>query len=168
MSVWRCLPPVDEQTGELNAIIDTPRGSRNKYKWSREHECYKLGGVLPVGSSFPFDFGGLPGTEADDGDALDILVLMDEPAFVGCLVPTRLLGVIKAEQEGERNDRLLGVAANSRNHREVQSLDDLPETLLQEIEHFFASYNEAKGKKFKVLGRGGPAEGEHLIQKARS
>ncbi len=105
-----------------------------------------------------------------DGDPLDILLLMDEPAFVGCLVPARLLGVIEAEQTEQgntaRNDRLIAVAANSRVHQEFQSLDDVNQQLLEEIEHFFVSYNDAKGKKFKSLGRFGAERARQLIEKS--
>src|SRR6266545_3570339 len=88
----------NRESGEINVIIDTPRGSRNKFKYDEEHELFKLGGVLPSGAVFPFDFGFIPGTRGEDGDALDVLMLIDEPTFVGCLVLARLIGVIEAEQ----------------------------------------------------------------------
>jgi len=124
------LPPFNENDTEtLHAIIDTPKGSRNKFKWDEKHELYKLSGVLTVGAFFPYDFGFVPSTLADDGDPIDVLVLMDEPVFVGCLVPSRLIGGFYAKQtesgKTERNDRLLAVAANSRNHHNVRMLDDL-------------------------------------------
>jgi len=98
-----------------------------------------------------------------------VLVLMDEPAFAGCLVRVRLVGVIEAEQtehEGEtaRNDRLIAVAAESRLHRKVRSLGNLNETLLDEIEHFFVSYNQVKGKEFKPLGRFGPVRARKIVE----
>ena len=132
---------------------------------------FKLGGVLPAGAVFPFDFGFLPGTLGGDGDPLDVLVLMDESAFAGCLVPSRILGVIEAEQteeDGEttRNDRLIAVAANSRDHRHIASLKDISENLLDEIEHFFVSYNEIKGKRFSPLGRFGPERAQRLVKKS--
>ena len=74
------------KTDELHVIIDTPKGSRNKYKYDAEYQLFTLGGVLPAGAVFPFDFGYVPSTEGGDGDPLDVLVLMDEPVFVGCLV----------------------------------------------------------------------------------
>ncbi len=94
---------------------------------------------------------------------------MDEPAFAGCLVPSRLIGVIEAEQterngKVERNDRLIAVAADSHNHSEIKSINDLNEKLVDEIEHFFVSYNEAKGKKFKPLGRFGARNARSLVE----
>lgn len=149
----------------VNVVIETPKGSRNKFTYDEELHLFRLGGVLPAGHTFPFDFGFIPATTGGDGDPLDVLLLMDEPAFPGCLVEARLIGVIEAEQteEGDtnRNDRLIAVATGSRNHADVRSLADLHGNTVDEIEHFFISYNESKGKEFKPLGRG---EGERARQ----
>src|SRR3989440_1956062 len=116
------LPAFDPESGDLNVVVETPRGSRNKFKFEEDSGLFVLGGALGVGLSFPFDFGFVPSTEGEDGDPLDVLVLMDEPAFCGCLVRCRLIGVIEAEQtekgKTERNDRLIAVASKSRNHEE--------------------------------------------------
>jgi inorganic pyrophosphatase len=166
------LPAFDPEDGTLNAVIETPKGSRNKYVFDEKLGLFKLGGVLPAGAIFPFDFGYVPGTEGGDGDPLDVLVLMDEPAFVGCLVPAVLIGVIEAEQtedgKTERNDRLIAVAANSRNHRDLRSIDRLSENLLHEIEHFFVSYNQAKGKRFEPKGRSGPERARQVVEEGRA
>ena len=93
---------------------------------------------------------------------------MDEPAFAGCLVSSRLIGVIEAnqteEEKTERNDRLIAVAEESRNHKDVRSLDDLNQNLTNEIEHFFVSYNEAKGKKFESLGRFNADKAKKIVE----
>jgi inorganic pyrophosphatase len=168
------LPTFDQDThgrSVVNVVIETPQNSRNKYDWDPERGLFKLGGVLAAGAVFPFDFGFVPSTVGDDGDPLDVLVLMDEPAFAGCLVPSRLIGVIEAEQtEGgqtQRNDRLLAVASNARDQAHVNTIDDLNQNLLHEIEHFFVSYNAAKDKRFVPLGRSGPDRAVALIQQAR-
>ena len=162
------LPAFDAETSDLNVVIDTPQGSRNKFKYDEELGLFKLGGVLPAGAVFPFDFGYVPATEGGDGDPLDVLVLMDAPAFTGCLVAARLIGVIEAEQteEGvtERNDRLIAVAAASRSHREVHELSQVNENLVNEIEHFFISYNDAKGKQFSPCGRAGATRARELVE----
>ncbi len=159
---------VFNESGELNVIVDTPKGSRNKYKFDEDLGLFRLGGVLAVGHTFPFDFGYIPGTLGGDGDPLDVLILMDEPAFVGCLIQSRLIGVIEARQtedgKTEVNHRLIGVAANARAHSDVKSLNDLNKTLIDEIEHFFVSYNEAKGKKFELLGRGGAQKAKRIVE----
>jgi inorganic pyrophosphatase len=163
------LNPFDEETEELNVIIDTPKDSRNKYKYDEKLGLFKLSGVLAVGHSFPYDFGFIPQTLGGDGDALDVLVLMDESAFVGCLVPSRLIGVIEAEQterdgKTERNDRLIAVATDSKTHENIKTINDLNKTLVEQIEHFFISYNEAKGKNFKPLGRFGARKAKSLVE----
>lgn len=161
----------DRASGDLNVIIDTPKGSRNKFSWDEKRQLFELSGMLPTGAVFPYDFGFIPNTRGGDGDPLDVLVLMDEPAFTGCLVRSHLLGVIEAEQtekgETERNDRLIAVAAKSRTIGDLKSITDLNSKLLDEIEHFFISYNEVKGKKFKPLGRYGPERALKLVNHSK-
>jgi len=160
----------DAESETLNVIIETPQGSRNKFNFDPQRGIFKLGGVLPAGASFPFDFGFVPATQGEDGDPLDVLVLMDAPAFAGCLVPCRLIGVIEAnqtERDGEtmRNDRLIAVAANSHTHGEIHDLNDLSKNLLEEIAYFFKSYNEIKGKRFEALHHRGAQAAHKLVQK---
>jgi inorganic pyrophosphatase len=154
----------------INAVIETPMGSRNKFKYDEDLGFFALSGVLPQGMMFPHAFGFVPRTRASDGDPTDVLVVMDEPTFVGCVVPSRLLGVIEAEQTEDgktvRNDRLIAVAANSRDYSDVQTLNDLNDNMLKEIEQFFVNYNREKGKKFKVLGRKGPQQAFKLLKKS--
>ena len=100
MKLLRKLKPFVRKTANLNVVIDTPKGCRNKYAFDFDLNGYVLKTVMPKGILFPFDFGSIPGTVAQDGDPLDALVLMDEPAFCGCLVlQSRLLGVIEALQK---------------------------------------------------------------------
>jgi inorganic pyrophosphatase len=118
-----------------------------------------LGGLLPEGMMFPFDFGFIPSTLGGDGDPLDIMVLMEMRAHVGCLMEVRIIGVIQAEQtqdgKTETNDRLLGVAVHSYDHQNLRSISDVNPTLLKQVEEFFISYNKQRGKKFKVTGTSG-------------
>ena len=162
------LPAFDPDAGTLNAVVDTTKGSRNKFEYDMRLGLFRLGGVLPAGASFPWDFGFVPSTLGEDGDPLDVLVLMDEPAFVGCLVPARLIGVVEAEQTeaggASRNDRLIAVAASSRSHDAVTELDDVPANAVHEIEHFFVSYNAAKGRAFTLLGRGDAKRARALVR----
>ena len=163
------LAPFDGD--RLNVIIETPKGSRNKFTFDDERGLFELGGVLPVGAIFPFDFGFVPGTKGDDGDPLDVLVLMDEPAVPGCLIPARLLGVIEAtqvERDGTEveNHRLIAVADNSWAHRGVASIDDVADRVLDEIEHFFVSYNAAKARTFTPTGRHGPRRARRIVDEA--
>jgi inorganic pyrophosphatase len=159
-----------ENDAVINAVIETPMGSRNKFKYDEKTGFYKLSGVLPQGMMFPYAFGFVPQTRADDGDPEDVMVIMDEPTFTGCVVPTRLIGVIEAEQtedgKTERNDRLIGVAATSRDYSEYKTLNDLNENMIHEVEQFFVNYNREKGKKFKVLGTKGPKQAWKVLKKS--
>ena len=167
MKPLKKLSPFDRKTGHLNVVIETPKACHNKYAFDFDLKAFKLKTVLPAGAVFPFDFGSIPGTTAEDGDPLDVLLLMDEPAFTGCIVEARVLGVIEAEQtqagKTERNDRLVAVATESHTHASLKSLQKLEPKLIDEIEHFFVSYNRARGKKFKPIGRKGPVAAKRLI-----
>jgi inorganic pyrophosphatase len=109
-----------------HVVIETPRGSRNKFKYDAKLRAFRLKTVLPLGAAFPYDFGFVPATKAEDGDPLDVLVLMDEPAFTGCIVRARLVGVIKAKQcetgATIRNDRLIAIARKAHNFRGIHTL----------------------------------------------
>jgi inorganic pyrophosphatase len=154
----------------INVLIDTPKGSRNKYKIDEASGLFRLSRILPAGMQFPYDFGSVPRTSADDGDALDVLVLMDAPTFPGCLIEVRLIGVLRARQKEKRktirNDRLIGVAETPVNRPGARRIDDLGETRLSEIEHFFIAYNRAHGREFAPIGRLGPEAAEKLLAKA--
>jgi inorganic pyrophosphatase len=117
---------------------------------------------------FPFDFGFLPSTLGEDGDPLDIMVLMDAPAHVGCLIEVRIVGIITAEQtedgKTESNDRLIGAAVHSYDHEDVESIGDVSKTLLEQLEEFFVSYNKQRGKKFRVTGTGGPKKAIRFLK----
>ena len=155
----------------VHVVVETPKGGRNKVAFDPELGAFKLKGVLPEGHSFPFDFGFVPSTKAEDGDPLD--ALLAAPTFSGCVVEVRLIGAIEIEQQEKdgqtvRNDRLLAVAADSREHKSIHTLADLSAELLHEIEHFFISYNQAKGQTLRVLRRVGPAQAHTLLHQAQS
>ena len=116
--IYEKISPFDKKSGELNVVIETPKNCRNKYAFDEKLGVFVLKGVLAAGHVFPFDFGFIPQTTGGDGDPLDVLVLMDEPAFAGCLVPSRLIGVIEAEQteldgKRERNFHELALERSS-------------------------------------------------------
>jgi inorganic pyrophosphatase len=144
----------------VQVVIETPKGSRNKYAWDAKQRLFQLKKVLPEGMVFPHDFGFIPSTEGEDGDPIDVLILMDQPAFPGCVIPARLIGIIEGEQtedgKTERNDRLLAVAESSHTHSDVKSIKDLNEQLVREIEMFFVNYHSNDDAEFKVLACKGP------------
>jgi len=160
---------LDPDKYRCRAVIETPRGKRNKFDYDPSTGLFMLGGVLPEGMVFPFDFGFIPGTAGGDGDPVDVIVLMDAPGHVGCLLETRLIGVANAEQtedgKTERNDRLIGVAAHSYEHEHIKSIDELSRTFLVQLEQFFVNYNRLRGRKFRITGTGGPRKAIQCIRK---
>jgi inorganic pyrophosphatase len=165
------LTPLEEQD-LLQVIVETPRGSRNKFAFDTEQKIFALKKVLPAGMAFPYDFGFLPHTKADDGDAIDVLLLMDEAKFPVCLVKARLIGVIKGEQiDGKkkiRNDRLVAVAEMSHEYAHLKKLRELPEQLLKEVEEFFVNYHRLEGKEYRLLGCKGKTTALTLIKEAKA
>ena len=155
----------------LQVIIETPKGCRNKYSFDPKQEIFILKSALPAGMVFPYDFGFVPRTLGGDGDPLDVLVLMDEPAFPGCALLTRLIGVIEGEQivkdKTTRNDRLIAVAETAHMYSDLKKLKDVPKQTLREIEEFFVNYHRLQGKKFKPLARKGPRAALDLIARGR-
>src|SRR5213075_2586116 len=126
------LKPFDSSDKQLlRVVIETPKGSRNKFAFDPKEHVFELKKVLPAGMAFPYDFGFVPSTKSDDGDPVDVLVLMDEPAFAGCVVRCRPIGVIEGEQvrneTTERNDRIVAVQTDARSWAEVQTVEDLGE-----------------------------------------
>ena len=141
---------------EVYAIIETPKGSGNKYTFNPDDNYFELTKVLPSGTVFPLDFGFIPNTLAEDGDPLDILLISDHPTFTGCVAKTRVIGVLKVEQTEKngtkvRNDRIIGVASDSLNYTDLREIEDINKNLLDEIIHFFEYYNKMAGKEFKLL-----------------
>lgn len=155
----------------VDVVIETPKGSRNKFSYKDEDGQFRLTKVLPQGMVFPYDFGFVPGTRAEDGDPLDVLVLMAEPAFPGCVVECALIGVIEAEQakdeEKYRNDRVLAVATSSDLYADVRDISDLNQAVLDQIEKFFVNYQHVEGVGYEVLDRKGRDAAIETVRKNR-
>jgi inorganic pyrophosphatase len=161
--------PTRDDDGCWLAVIEATQGTRHKLKYEPKRQAFVLNGSLPLGLSFPYDFGFLPSTRGDDGDPLDVLVLADEGVPPGCVVPCRLVGVIEAEQQdegepAERNDRLLAVARHSHRYGECRALADIATGVLDEIEHFFIAFNAQKGGRFRPLARRDAAAAAGLVE----
>lgn len=155
-----------------NVVIETSKGSPNKLAYDDALGAFTLHSVLPQGAVFPFDFGFLPRTKGGDGDPLDVLVLMQAPVPAGTIVPTRLIGVIEAEQRETsgatvKNDRLIGVAPSCALYRDVTKLDELPTALVDEIEQFFVNYERQLEKEFRPTGRAGARRAGTLVADGR-
>jgi inorganic pyrophosphatase len=164
------LKPIDKKDGLLQVIIETPAGSRNKFAYVPDQGIFTLKAVLPAGMTFPYDFGFLPQTLAPDGDAIDVLLLMDEPAFPGIAVRARLIGVIEGEQiDGKkkiRNDRLVAVADANHMYANIRRLKDLPGKWIKELQDFFVNYHSLEGKEYRLLGCKGVDAALRLVKEA--
>ncbi len=155
----------------IRVVIETPKGSRNKYAFNDEQKVFELKKVLPAGMTFPYDFGFVPSTKAEDGDPVDVLVLMDEPAFAGCVLGCRLVGIIEGEQRDKknklRNDRVVAVEKDNHSFADIKHIDDLGKEFLRELEEFFVNYHELSREKYKIVGVKGPAEARKRIEEGR-
>jgi inorganic pyrophosphatase len=154
----------------LHAVIETPKYSSYKYKYDPELKLFKLGKMLPAGCTFPLDMGFIPGTKGEDGDPLDILILMEHPTFQGCLIECRLLGVLEATQKEKgkketRNDRYIAVPADSIEYTKIKHLRQLEKYKLQDLIAFFEFYNKAEHKTFRVSAVHGPEKATEMIRK---
>lgn len=165
------LKPVLKKDGLVQVIIETPAGSRNKFAFDPDQGVFILKNVLPAGMTFPYDFGFLPQTIAPDGDPLDVLLLMDQPAFPGIAVRARLIGVIEGEQiDGKtkiRNDRLIAVAESNHAYAKVQNVSDLPKEWIRQLEAFFVNYHKLQGRTYRQLGCKGTETAFQLLKKSR-
>ncbi len=165
------LQTMDQDDGDIvRVVIETPKGSRNKYAFDPEQRVFELKKVLPAGMTFPYDFGFIPRTKGEDGDPVDILVLMDEPAFPGCVLKCRLIGIIQGEQgdknkkKKERNDRIVGVAQGNHSFADIKHIDDLGKVFLQELQDFFVNYHGLSDEQFRVIDVRGPRQARKRIE----
>jgi len=156
----------------IEVIVETPKGSRFKYKYDSKKQWFTVHKALPVGLMFPYDFGFIPGTKGDDGDPLDVLILSEFSFLQGSMIECKIIGSIKAEQSDEkemiRNDRIF-VSPDIKGFYPVyESMNDVQEEKLKEIENFFVYYNAIQMKTFRPLGILDAKETLKLIKKQRS
>lgn len=164
-------PPTFSKEGRLNVVIEAPYKSRNKYSYDEDTGLFKLKKILPSGLSFPCDMGFIPGTIGEDKDPLDVLVLMDEITYPGCLVECRLLGAIKATQKEKngkliRNDRFICVPAEMKEYNHLKELKDMNKHKLKSITNFFIAYNAFYNISFGVIGNVNAEQAKKMIQKS--
>jgi inorganic pyrophosphatase len=152
----------------ITAIVESPKGSGQKFDYEPEMNLFKLKKVLPAGLVFPFDFGFIPDTLGEDGDPLDVMVISEFHTFTGCVMECRLIGAITAKQterngEEMRNDRFIGVPVVSEQYEEVNEVDELPKQMIGQLQNFFMNYNDQAGKKFEPFEVVSAAEAMKLI-----
>ena len=158
-----------EQLKKVTALIESPKGFHQKFDFDPEEQRFRLNKILPAGLMFPFDFGMIPGTKGEDGDPLDIVVIDENGTFPGCLIECRLIGALQAEQterDGKtvRNDRFLGIPIVSQIFPDINDLNQLPDNIINQLEHFFRNYNEQASKHFRVTARLNAVRAANLIK----
>jgi inorganic pyrophosphatase len=146
------LIPAQPQPGLINVLVEIPAGSKNKYEFDKEMNTFALDRVLYSSVHYPYDYGFVPNTLADDGDPLDGMVIMDQPTFPGCVIAARPLGMLEMIDGGDRDEKILCVPAKDPRYAEVKSLKDLPPHRLEEIAEFFRSYKNLEKKVTEILG----------------
>lgn len=149
------VSPKDDD-GAVQVFVETPTGSRDKFALDHDTGLFKWTLQLPLGSSFPFSFGFVPNTLAEDGDPLDIILLVDGRMPQGTLVPSRLIGILPVTQDedgdgdaGTQNDRILAVPTLAQTFGDTHDIGDLRDGFYEELGAFFASYNKLISREFE-------------------
>lgn len=163
---WHELASGPDMPRRLNAVIEIPRGSRNKYELDKESGLFRLDRLLYSAVHYPGDYGFIPRTLAEDNDPLDILVMTTVPTFTGCLIEARPIGVLIMHDKGETDEKVLAVPVRDPLYQEYEDLKDVAPHFLLEVEHFFTIYKDLEGAKTLMHGWSGRAEADAIIQAA--
>jgi inorganic pyrophosphatase len=151
----------------VRAIIEIPKNSVNKYEYDGELGIFRLDRALYSPMHYPGDYGFIPGTLADDGDPLDILVLVDEASFTGCLMEARPVGVLHMVDGAENDEKVLAVPNRNPRFDSIHTIDQVYPHIRREIEYFFTIYKELQSAKAKMDGWGGPRDARRVINDSR-
>ncbi|NUQ36733.1 MAG: inorganic diphosphatase [Caldilineales bacterium] len=166
-NLWRDLRTGPNAPETVYAIVEIPKGSRNKYEYNKEHGVIKLDRVLYSSVSYPGDYGLMPQTFWEDGDPFDILVMVNQPTFPGCIIEARPIGIFRMEDKGKSDDKILAVPAHDPSFGDYKDLGDLPSHFLREVEHFFGVYKDLEeGGRVKTKGWEGAAAAKEAIVQA--
>ncbi len=163
---WHDLPTGADAPAVVNAIIEIPTNTRNKYELDKDHGIFRLDRVLASAVHYPGDYGFIPRTLGDDGDPLDVLVITTIPVFTGCLVECRPIGLFHLIDRGKADEKILAVPVSDPYSEGINELDDIPQHTLKEIEHFFQVYKDLEGVTTRTRGFEGAEEARELIKEA--
>ncbi|MEQ9455657.1 MAG: inorganic diphosphatase [Phycisphaeraceae bacterium] len=149
---YMMVPPGSNPPDKINAIVEIPKGRRSKFEIDKQTGIIKLDRYLYSSAHYPGDYGIIPQTHAEDGDPLDILVMVNEPTFSGCLIEARPLGLFKMTDKGDNDYKVLAVPDTDPIFAEYNGLWRVPPHFLREVEHFFATYKQLEGGEVRTLG----------------
>jgi inorganic pyrophosphatase len=145
--------PIGSNSPEvINAVIEIPYEGSNKYEYDKEHHVFRLDRNLYSPVHYPGDYGFIPSTLADDGDPLDVLVLVDAPSFPGCVMEVRPIGILEMLDQGLGDEKVLCVGKNNPRYKNVWNFSEIYPHMLREITHFFSIYKDLEGKRVEVKG----------------
>jgi inorganic pyrophosphatase len=166
MNLWSDLAPGSDVPRRINVVVEIPKRSRNKYEFDCSGGYFKLDRVLYSSLHYPGDYGFVPQTLHDDGDPLDVLIMVNEPTFPGCVIEARPIGLFRLLDHGKVDDKILAVPAFDPSFKNYHTLQDVPPHFLMEVEHFFAVYKDLEQKKVEVVGWEGVECAYHEIERA--
>ena len=166
MDYWHDISSGTKAPHELNAIIEIPKGSQNKYEIDKDTGILKMDRVLFSPMIYPGDYGFVPQTLAEDNDPLDTLVMITNPTFPGTLIEVRPIGVMHMEDNGERDDKIMCVPVHDVRMETLNNIDDIKDAFRQEIAHFFQVYKELEGKKVVIAGWDDAEEAKRIISES--
>lgn len=165
MNLWHDVGPGTKES--INVIVEIPKGSNNKYEIDKKTGMIALDRVLHSAQTFPFDYGFVPQTLWDDGDALDVMILTTNPLPSGVLVRVRPVAIMNMIDSGEADDKLISVPVDDPRFKEIKDLADINPHQIKEIEHFYSTYKQLQGKKVEVKGFAGKNEAENAFVRSQ-
>jgi inorganic pyrophosphatase len=166
MNLWHELAPGPNAPDVIYTIVEIPKGSRNKFEYHKQAGIIVLDRVLYSSLYYPGDYGLIPRTHYDDGDPLDVIVMINEPTFPGCVIATRPIGVFRMLDRDKPDDKILAVPDRDPLYRDYHDVTDIPKHYLDEVAHFFSVYKDLEGVRVEPIGWGGADEAKQQIKHA--
>jgi inorganic pyrophosphatase len=166
MNLWHDLTPGLEAPNVINVIVEIPKGSMNKYEYDKDNNVIKLDRVLFSPLHYPGDYGLIPRTLGDDGDPLDALVLVTNPTHPGVLIESRPIGLLRMNDSGLIDDKILCVPKNDPRYNSLKNIDDIEPHTLREMAHFFKVYKDLENKKIEIVGWYNAEEAKNIIRRS--
>jgi inorganic pyrophosphatase len=162
------LDPGQDCPELVRMIVEIPKNSTNKYEYDGKFGVFRLDRSLYSPMHYPGDYGFIPGTLAEDNDPLDVLCLVQEPSFTGCMIEVRPVGVLNMVDTEEPDQKVLAVPNRNPRYDQIHTLDQIFPHVRREIEHFFSIYKELEGRQIRMAGWGGPREARRAIMESRN
>ena len=152
MNLWKEIESGTSIPDKITVVVEIPQGSRNKYEYDKDKQAFALDRVLFSPFHYPAEYGFMPQTLWEDGDPFDVLVMMDQPTFPGCIIEARPIGIMRMIDQGDSDDKLLAVPVEDPRFEDITDISQLPQHYLKEIEHFFSQYKALENKTVEVKG----------------